>query len=95
MEWMVEMAFEELRRRQIEEGGGNLAAATIAAVPWRTAPGWEEGDEDNGDLASAATAAFGDAAYTGDSAGFTPAVVTVRTEDLPLPVISSPGVIRH
>ena len=96
MEWMVEMGFEELRRREIEEGGGNLASARIEALPWRTGAGWGEGgDEDDGELASAAAAAFGDAAYSGDSAAFTPAVVTVRTEDLPLPVISSPGVIRH
>jgi hypothetical protein len=46
-------------------------------------------------LANAAAAAFGDAAYSSDGASFTPAVATVRTEELPLPVIASPGVIRH
>jgi len=96
MAWLLEMGFEELRRREIEEGGGRLAAARIAALPWRVGPGWAEGGEgDEDDLANAAAAAFGDAAYSSDGASFTPAVATVRTEELPLPVIASPGIIRH
>ncbi len=97
MEFMLEAGFEELRRREIEAAGGDIAAARIAAPPWRIESNWGDGGEE-GDSQSASIepAAFGDAALAGEEQlGFTPAVVTARPVETALPAIESPGQIRR
>jgi D-alanyl-D-alanine carboxypeptidase len=97
MEYLLEMGFEELRRREIEAGGGLLASARIAAVPWRIESNWGEPSEDGDDPGVAgAHAAHGDADLAGEApAGFTPAVVTAPPPQAILPVIEAPGPIRR
>jgi len=97
MEFLLEMGFEELRRREIEAGGGDLAAARIAAPPWRIDSNWGEGGEGDDDQTAAfEPAAYGDAGLAGEEpVGFTPAVVTAPPLQITLPVIESPGPIRR
>jgi D-alanyl-D-alanine carboxypeptidase len=97
MEFLLEMGFEELRRREIEAGGGELASARIAALPWRVESNWGDGGEDSDDqTASVMPAAFGDAALAGEEpAGFMPAVVAAPPVPASLPPIEAPGPIRR
>jgi D-alanyl-D-alanine carboxypeptidase len=94
MEYLLEQGFEELRRREIEAAGGNIAAARIAALPWRTDSAWAEGSED--DDGTAEPAAYGDASFAGEeSAVFAPTVVETRPAPIALPDIPSAGQIRR